>query len=87
MAINEYLIALRNVVVGSNLYSLYMAAAPRKMVSYASECMFLAKQLHPNGDLPQMNVWEYFKYYEPLPVRLEPDGHALSRAGMRSRAI
>jgi predicted O-methyltransferase YrrM len=72
MTFKEITIALRNVTIGSNLYS-FTLRKPRKIVSYASECLFLARQLHPNGDLPQVQVWDHFGIKPTLPVVLAGD--------------
>jgi predicted O-methyltransferase YrrM len=48
-------IACRNIGIGANLQSLRLLAQPRRMVTYASESLFLYRAMHGRG-LPEQSV-------------------------------
>jgi predicted O-methyltransferase YrrM len=60
MTARELKIVLRNLATGANLDSLRMLRSPRKLATYATECLFLRRCLHSNGDLPQRGICETF---------------------------
>ena len=69
----EIAIVLRNLVLGVNLETLPMLANPREMVSVVTECLFLSRCVHPNGHIPQRQVWEALGAPSEVSVKLYAD--------------
>jgi hypothetical protein len=70
--IKETLVAVKNIVVGGNLKTLTFLSSPSTGLYYAGECLFLERMMHPNGDLPQRQVWEVFGGSSSVSVTLHP---------------
>jgi predicted O-methyltransferase YrrM len=52
------ILAARNVLLGGNAVSLSFLNAPKKMVEYATECLFLYKILGSRRGIPSRNVFD-----------------------------
>jgi len=63
-------IAAKNMLLGGNLRCFRLA--PREAVSYASECLFLDRVLHPKDDLPQKHVWEVLGASDSISIAISP---------------
>jgi methyltransferase family protein len=70
MTARELRIVLRNLTTGTNLDSLRMLRSPRKLATYATECLFLRRCLYPVNDLPQRGICEVFGVDSGIPVIL-----------------
>jgi predicted O-methyltransferase YrrM len=70
--LREYAIAARNFLLGGNLSTLRFAKRPGAAVFYVNECLFTARLLNPNGDLPQRDVWDVLGSDSEIPVILKP---------------
>jgi hypothetical protein len=66
------MIAAKNMFLGANLKSLSLLKSPKHAVHYATECLFIDRVLHSNGDLPQRHPWEVFGVSSNFPVVLCP---------------
>ena len=66
------MIAAKNMFLGANLKSLSLLKSPKDAVHYATECLFIDRVLHSNGDLPQRHPWEVFGVSSNFPVVLCP---------------
>jgi len=81
--LREYAIAVRNFLLGGNLSTLRFISKPNTAVFYVGECLFTARLLNPNGDLPQRNIWEVLGTSSEIPVVVRPSAandwfHALA---------
>jgi Methyltransferase domain len=70
--LKEYAIAARNTVLGGNLSTLRFIKRPKVAVAYLGECLFTARLLDANGDLPQRNIWDVLRVTSKIPVILNP---------------
>jgi predicted O-methyltransferase YrrM len=71
-AVRTAAIAARNLILGANLKSLHLLTRPRAAVYYAGECLFLHRVQHPNGDIPQKEIWEVFGVNSEIPIVISP---------------
>jgi Methyltransferase domain len=70
--LRTYAIAVRNLLLGGNLKT--VGLSPREALNYVGECLFLDRLMHPNGDLPQKQVWEALGVSSNVNVTLCPNG-------------
>jgi hypothetical protein len=70
--LREVAIAAKNVLLGGNIKSLSFIRRPVQGVGYVGECLFLERMMHPNGDLPQRQVWDVLGAKSDIPLVLSP---------------
>ena len=63
-------VAIRNMILGSNLTSLALAGNPKRMIAYVSENLFLYKAMASKRGIPPRNVFEVLPSSDVETIRL-----------------
>lgn len=61
---------IKNIILGSNIISLFLLKQPRKMITYVSENLFLYKALNSQRGIPQKNVYEVLPVENVVTIKL-----------------